>query len=59
MPRVLKKLRVQSWAEFARAVKDGATAGKVAGTVVSRQERRTAHRQQDGHHRPVRSDRRL
>ena len=40
-PRVLKKLRVQSWAEFSRAVKNGATAGKVAGTVVSRQERRT------------------
>ncbi|HEY0223966.1 MAG TPA: DNA polymerase III subunit alpha [Pseudolabrys sp.] len=38
---VLKKLRVQSWAEFSRAVKMGATAGKVAGTVVSRQERRT------------------
>jgi DNA polymerase-3 subunit alpha len=37
----LKKLRVQSWAEFSRAVKNGATAGKVAGTVVSRQERRT------------------
>ena len=38
---VLKKLRVQSWAEFSRAVKAGATAGRVAGTVVSRQERRT------------------
>jgi DNA polymerase-3 subunit alpha len=38
---VLKKLRVQSWAEFSRAVKMGATAGKVAGTVVSRMERRT------------------
>jgi DNA polymerase-3 subunit alpha len=38
---VLKKLRVQPWAEFARAVKMGATAGRVAGTVVSRQERRT------------------
>ncbi len=38
---VLKKLRVQPWAEFARAVKAGATAGRVAGTVVSRQERRT------------------
>ena len=38
---VLKKLRVQSWAEFSRAVKNGATAGKVAGTVVARQERRT------------------
>jgi DNA polymerase-3 subunit alpha len=37
----LKKLRVQPWAEFARAVKAGATAGRVAGTVVSRQERRT------------------
>ena len=38
---VLKNLRVQSWAEFSRAVKNGATAGKVAATVVSRQERRT------------------
>jgi DNA polymerase-3 subunit alpha len=38
---VLKKLRVQSWAEFSRAVKNGITAGRVAGTVVSRQERRT------------------
>ena len=38
---VLRKLRVQPWAEFARAVKNGATAGRVAGTVVSRQERRT------------------
>ena len=37
----LKKLRVQSWVEFARAVKLGATAGRVAGTVVSRTERRT------------------
>ena len=38
---VLKKMRVQPWADFARAVKAGATAGKVAGTVVARQERRT------------------
>ncbi len=38
---VLKKLRVQSWADFSRAVKNGATAGRVAGTVVARQERRT------------------
>ena len=38
---MLKKLRVQSWADFSRAVKAGATAGRVAGTVVSRQERRT------------------
>src|SRR5438874_4117431 len=37
----LKRLRVQSWAEFARAVKSGASAGGVAGTVVSRTERRT------------------
>ena len=37
----LKRLRVQSWAEFSRAVKTGATAGRVAGTVVSRMERRT------------------
>ncbi|MDP1869589.1 MAG: DNA polymerase III subunit alpha, partial [Bradyrhizobium sp.] len=38
---VLKRLRVQTWAEFSRAVKTGATAGKVAATVVSRMERRT------------------
>src|SRR5471030_2367318 len=37
----LKRLWVQSWAEFSRAVKMGATAGRVAGTVVSRMERRT------------------
>jgi DNA polymerase-3 subunit alpha len=37
----LKRLRVQSWAEFSRAVRSGATAGKVAATVVSRMERRT------------------
>jgi DNA polymerase-3 subunit alpha len=37
----LKRLRVQSWAEFSRAVKTGATAGKVAATVLSRMERRT------------------
>jgi DNA polymerase-3 subunit alpha len=37
----LKRLRVQSWAEFTNAVKSGATAGKVAATVVSRMERRT------------------
>ncbi|MEH6950794.1 DNA polymerase III subunit alpha [Nitrobacter sp. NHB1] len=37
----LKRLRVQSWAEFSRAVKTGATASKVAATVVSRMERRT------------------
>jgi DNA polymerase-3 subunit alpha len=38
---ILKKLRVQSWAEFSRAIKSGATAGRVAATVVSRTERRT------------------
>ncbi len=37
----LKRLRVQSWAEFSRAVKAGAGAGRVAGTVVTRTERRT------------------
>ena len=37
----LKRLRVQSWADFARAVKAGAGAGRVAGTVVTRMERRT------------------
>jgi DNA polymerase-3 subunit alpha len=37
----LKRLRVQSWSDFARAVKAGAGAGRVAGTVVARTERRT------------------
>jgi DNA polymerase-3 subunit alpha len=37
----LQRMRVQSWADFARAVRSGATAGRVAGTVVSRTERRT------------------
>ena len=37
----LKRMRVQSWAEFARAVRSGASAGRVAGTVVARTERRT------------------
>ncbi len=37
----LKRLRVQSWAEFSRAVKAGASAGRVAGTVIARTERRT------------------
>jgi DNA polymerase III subunit alpha len=38
---LLKGLRVQSWSELARSVKAGATAGRVAATVVSRMERRT------------------
>jgi DNA polymerase-3 subunit alpha len=38
---LLKKLRLQNWAQFSRAVKAGANAGRVAATVVSRMERRT------------------
>ena len=37
----LRRLRVQTWQEFVRAVKNGASAGRVAATVVSRSERRT------------------
>ncbi|MEP9353541.1 DNA polymerase III subunit alpha [Xanthobacter sp. KR7-65] len=37
----LKRMRVQSFADFARAVRSGAAAGRLAATVVSRQERRT------------------
>jgi DNA polymerase-3 subunit alpha len=37
----LKRMNVQSWAAFANSVKQGATAGRVAGTVVTRAERRT------------------
>jgi DNA polymerase-3 subunit alpha len=38
---LLPKLRVQTWAEFCRAVKGGATVGRVAATVLDRMERRT------------------
>jgi DNA polymerase-3 subunit alpha len=38
---LLKNMNVQSWGEFSRAVKSGATAGRLAATVVSRMERRT------------------
>ncbi|WP_011580594.1 MULTISPECIES: DNA polymerase III subunit alpha [Chelativorans] len=37
----LEKLRVQSWADFQAAVKRGATAGRLAGTVTAKQERKT------------------
>jgi DNA polymerase III subunit alpha len=37
----LKRLRVQSWVEFSRAVKAGAGGSRVAGTVIARTERRT------------------
>jgi DNA polymerase-3 subunit alpha len=36
----LKRMRVQSWAEFRQAVKAGASAGRLAATVISRVERR-------------------
>ncbi|HTV33033.1 MAG TPA: DNA polymerase III subunit alpha [Methylocella sp.] len=38
---ILARLRVQRWAEFVRAVKQGATAGRLAAIVLDRQERRT------------------
>ncbi len=38
---VLERMRVQSWSDFANAVRRGATAGRLAGTVTSKQERRT------------------
>jgi DNA polymerase-3 subunit alpha len=38
---VLGKLKVQRWTEFCNSVKQGASAGRVAGTVVARAERRT------------------
>ncbi|MGE3306178.1 MAG: DNA polymerase III subunit alpha [Rhizobiaceae bacterium] len=37
----LEKLRVQSWSDFAASVKRGSTAGRLAGTISSRQERKT------------------
>ncbi|MBX3554114.1 MAG: DNA polymerase III subunit alpha [Pseudolabrys sp.] len=38
---VLGREKAQSWVEFCNSVKNGATAGKVGATVVSRLERRT------------------
>ncbi|WP_084143799.1 DNA polymerase III subunit alpha [Methylocapsa acidiphila] len=38
---VLARLRVQRWVDFARAVKQGASAGRLAATVLDRHERRT------------------
>jgi DNA polymerase-3 subunit alpha len=38
---ILARLRVQRFAEFAAAVKAGASAGRLAATVLDRQERRT------------------
>jgi DNA polymerase-3 subunit alpha len=37
----LQKMRVQNWAEFSAAVKRGAAAGRLAGTVTTKQERKT------------------
>ena len=37
----LDKMRVQTWAEFSNAVKRGASAGRLAGTITARQERKT------------------
>ncbi len=38
---ILAKMRVQNFADFAVSVKQGATAGRLAGTVTSKQERKT------------------
>ena len=37
----LAKMRVQTWTDFAAAVKRGASAGRLAGTVTAKQERKT------------------
>jgi DNA polymerase-3 subunit alpha len=37
----LERMRVQNWAEFSAAVKRGATAGRLAGTITAKQERKT------------------
>jgi DNA polymerase III subunit alpha len=34
-------MRVQNWAEFSASVKSGASAGRLAGTIIGKQERRT------------------
>jgi DNA polymerase-3 subunit alpha len=39
--KLLDRLRVQRWSDFAKAVKAGASTGRIAATVLDRQERRT------------------
>lgn len=39
--KTLDRLRVQNWADFEAAVKRGVTAGRLAGTITGKQERRT------------------
>src|SRR5690606_25095823 len=39
--QTLERLRVQNWTDFQAAVKRGATAGRLAGTITGKQERRT------------------
>ncbi len=39
--KILARLNVTRWSEFARAVKQGASAGRLAAVVLDRQERRT------------------
>lgn len=38
---LLEKMRVQNFADFSQSVRQGATAGRLAGTVIGRQERKT------------------
>ena len=38
---LLEKMRVQNWVEFQAAVKRGASAGRLAGTITAKQERKT------------------
>jgi DNA polymerase-3 subunit alpha len=38
---LLEKMRVQNWVDFQAAVKRGATAGRLAGTITGKQERKT------------------
>ncbi|MGO7954847.1 hypothetical protein ACC758_39915, partial [Rhizobium ruizarguesonis] len=38
---ILQKMRVQTFAEFSAAIKQGAANARLAGTVISKQERKT------------------
>jgi DNA polymerase-3 subunit alpha len=38
---ILDRMRVQRWADFAKAARNGASVGRIAATVLDRQERRT------------------
>ena len=55
----LKRVSASRWADFARAVRDGASTARLGAMVLDRFERRTRNRRQDRRLSALRSDRKL